>query len=108
VAAALAGALGCAPHEAVCPQDLRARLSPEPPVAVAVGASFDARAEYLGCGGARRLEDVVTWTSRDTLVARVDARTGRVTGAGPGATVVEARGAKYQIAVPLPVTVYAP
>ena len=93
-AGAAALATACDEPTRVCPSDLRTRVTPAE-LTLAVGESAAVFAEALGCGGTELLAERFVWTSSDTLVARVDAATGRVTGYAPGATDVIAAGQDY-------------
>ena len=93
VAALCAGLSGCN-TPTVCPSDLRLHVSPAERT-IAVGESFTATAEALGCGGTRRLSEAWVWRVADTAVVRVDSLSGRITGRAPGSAFVEAHGRTY-------------
>jgi hypothetical protein len=100
----LAGLLGgCTPFTA-CTDDLRQRLDPTS-ATLDVGETVQARAEFLGCGGSKRLTDEITWSSADPAIASVEATTGRITGRSPGTTTVTPSGARYGAIGHVPVTV---
>ena len=88
-----AGLLACQ-DTTVCPADLRMRVTPAERT-IAVGESFTATAEALGCGGTRRLEETWTWGTEDTAVVTVESTSGRITGRAPGAAFVGVRGQRY-------------
>jgi hypothetical protein len=88
-----AGLLGCQ-DTMVCPSDLQMRVTPSERT-IAVGESFTATAEALGCGGTQRLEETWTWGTRDTAIVAVEPASGRITGRAPGAAFVGVRGERY-------------
>lgn len=77
-----------------CPDDLRFRMQPSD-VTIVVGQSATASAEFLGCGGTKVLDDVLTWSVVDSLIANVNPATGVITGRAPGITRVEVSGKTY-------------
>lgn len=95
---------GCSILSPCGTDDLSYRVTPASRT-IAVGESFTGEAEFLGCRGSSRLSDQISWSSRDTTVARVDASTGRVLGRSAGVTTVEARGERYGLAPGIVVTV---
>lgn len=100
----LCGILGaCTPFTA-CTDDLRQRIDPTS-MTLDVGQEASASAEFLGCGGSKRLADEITWSSADPAVASVDAATGRITGRSSGVTNVTPRGARYGVLHHVSVTV---
>jgi hypothetical protein len=88
-----------------CTDELRTDLQPRGTQQIAVGTGFTATITLSTCGGRERLSDTFTWSARDTLVVRVDATTGRVTGRAPGSTAVDVRGTRYGAVGTIPVTV---
>ena len=106
--ALVAGALGACDGSflgTACTDELRTDLQPRGEQQIAVGTGFTATIALSTCGGRERLHDTFTWSARDTLVVRVDAATGRVTGRAPGSTAVEVRGARYGAVGTIPVAV---
>ena len=77
-----------------CTDDLLSRVDPRNRT-LRVGESYVASASAWSCGGTKRLSDEWEFFVADTAIARVDARTGRVTARSVGATDVGARGARY-------------
>jgi hypothetical protein len=78
----------------VCTDDLLSRVEPRNRT-LRVGESYVATASAWGCSGTKRLADEWAFFVADTTIARVDSRTGRVTGRSVGAIDVGARGARY-------------
>jgi hypothetical protein len=101
---ALSSAIGCSIVAPNCPDDLLLRVDPTE-ATISVGESITATGEFRGCGGRQHLDDDILWSSADSSIARVDAATGRITGRTPGATVVQARGARYGSLPPIAITV---
>jgi hypothetical protein len=93
-AALVSGCSVVAPGVFACTDDLTYRMSPTAQT-IAVGESFTPQAEFRGCGGSKPLDDEFSWSSSDTLIVRVEALTGRVTGRAAGSAIVEARGSRY-------------
>lgn len=88
-----------------CTDELRVAIQPSGAQQIAIGASFTATVALSTCGGSKTVSDTFTWSARDTLVARVEPATGRVTGRSPGATSVDVRGTRYGALGTVPVTV---
>ena len=88
-----------------CTDELRVDLQPAGEQQIAVGGGFSPRITLSTCGGRERLSDTFTWSARDTVVARVDPGTGRVTGRSPGSTAVDVRGTRYGAVGTIPVVV---
>lgn len=103
-AAVIGVASGCSLVAPCGTDDLSFRVSPASHT-IAVGESFTGEAEFLGCRGTNRLNDQITWSARDTTVARVDASTGRIVGRSAGVTTVDPRGLRYGLAPGIVVTV---
>lgn len=78
-----------------CTLELGIDLRPQGEQLLVVGASFTGAVTLTSCGGRQRVSDTFLWSSRDSLVVRVDAGTGRVTGRSPGSTFVDVRGTRY-------------
>jgi hypothetical protein len=88
-----------------CTLELGIDLRPRGEQQLAVGASFTGSVALSSCGGRERLSDTFAWSGRDTLVVRVEAATGRVTGRAPGSTFVDVRGTRYGPLGTIPVVV---
>lgn len=89
-----------------CSADLSLRLTPSERT-ISVGESFTPEATFFGCGGDRRLEDVITWAADDLGIVSVDPKTGRTTGRAPGQTFVTPTGERYGKLASVRVTVRA-
>jgi hypothetical protein len=89
-------ALGaCGDPTSDCTSELGIDVRPTGEQQVAVDANFTGSVTLSSCGGRQRLSDTFAWSGRDTLVVRVEAATGRVTGRSPGSTFVDVRGTRY-------------
>lgn len=88
-----------------CTLELGVDLRPKGEQRLAVGGSFTGTVALSSCGGRERLKDTFVWSARDTLVVRVEAATGRVTGRSPGTTFVDVRGIRYGPVGTIPVVV---
>jgi hypothetical protein len=97
-------AAGCGLIPTGCDADLQMRVSPTERT-LAVGESFTARLQFLGCGGTRPVSDVITWSATDTAVVRVDSTSGLVIGRRAGQTRVVGSGRKYGTGASIPITV---
>jgi hypothetical protein len=97
-------AAGCGLITTGCDADLGMRVSPTEKT-LAVGESFTATLQFLGCGGTRSLRDVIIWSATDTAVVRVDSQSGLVTGRRAGQTQVIGSGKTYGTGAYIPVTV---
>ncbi len=88
-----------------CTLELGVDLRPKGEQRLAVDGSFTGTIALSSCGGRERLKDTFAWSARDTVVVRVEAATGRVTGRSPGTTFVDVRGAQYGTVGTIPVVV---
>ena len=70
-----------------CQADLQWRLTPTAAI-LRVGQSVVVKAEALGCGGTKPLEEDMRWTSQDTAIADVEERSGKVTARAVGETTI--------------------
>jgi Bacterial Ig-like domain (group 2) len=77
-----------------CADDLQIRTSPID-TTIRIGQQFHVGVTLRGCHGQLPLSDVITWTSEDSTVARVDSTSGTVTGWSVGATVIWGTGVTY-------------
>jgi hypothetical protein len=73
-----------------------------------MGQHVDVAVELSTCGGGVKVNDVMTWSSRDANIASVSAlnfRTGRVTARAVGSTFVDVLGAAHGSLGPIRIVV---
>ena len=78
----------------VCTSELRIAYSPFD-TAITIGGQFTQRVSLSSCGGREHLTDVISWSSADSTIARINSVTGLVTGVEPGSTLLSPVGQLY-------------
>lgn len=80
-----------------CTAELRMRYSPSPPdTTLRVGESFVPSLELYTCGGLVRVDERLTWRTRDPRILQVDSVTGRTRALAPGETWIDVAGTVHR------------
>jgi hypothetical protein len=87
-----------------CDADLATRVSPAQ-VIIQVGEAFTPTLRFFGCGNTEPLNDVIRWSTPDTLIITVDSISGRTVGRARGEATVVGKGRTYGTGADIPVTV---